>query len=172
MNLLSKRTIILLSLLALLPLVVFAGCSATDSSGNSSDNGTGDSSGPPVAPDFTMTTLDGNEVSFSDYKGKPILLNFAASWCGPCESEAPILAKAYERYKDQVVFLGVAVKDNVDSQRAFAQKHGLTFPIGGDPNGDIVYSYQKAGKVSLSGIPTTFFINKDGQIESFWVGPL
>lgn len=148
-----------------------AGCNATDSS-DSGGNGTDGSSGPSAAPDFTMRSLDGGNISLADFQGKPILLNFAASWCGPCELEAPVLEKAYEKYKDQVAFVGAAVKDNEDSQRAFAQKHGLAFPIGLDPNGSIAYSYQKAAKVSISGIPTTFFINKDGTIATFWVGPL
>jgi peroxiredoxin len=163
---------VLALVLVLMP--AFTGCSATDTSkGSDNSNGSsGDSGAPPVAPGFSMKTIDGDTISLSDYQGKPVVLNFAASWCGPCEAEAPVLAKMYDKYKDQVIFLGVAVKDNEDSQRAFATKHGLAFPIGLDPGGDIVYSYQKAGKVSISGIPTTFFINKDGLIESFWVGPL
>lgn len=169
----KKILFVVALVMSLVLLAAFAGCSATETDKSSSNGGdSGGSSGPAVAPDFTMKTLDGNNISFSDYQGKPVLLNFAASWCGPCEIEAPVLAAGYEKYKDQAVFLGIAVKDNESSQRSFAQKHDLTFPIGLDPSGDIVYSYQKAAKVSISGIPTTFFVDKDGTIVSFWVGPL
>lgn len=170
LKLLTKRKIILLSFLAFLLIAALAGCNATDSSGNG--NSSDSSSGPSQAPDFTMSGVDGGTITLSDFQGKPILLNFAASWCGPCELEAPVLKNAYDKYKDQVAFVGAAVKDNADSQRAFAEKHGLEFPIGLDPSGSIAYSYQKAAKVSISGIPTTFFIKKDGTIATFWVGPL
>jgi cytochrome c biogenesis protein CcmG/thiol:disulfide interchange protein DsbE len=166
----------LLAAMAIAAALSSSGCRATQSadgsSGGSNSSTVSGSGGPAAAPDFTIKTLDGDTVSMSDFKGKPVVLNFAASWCGPCEIEAPVLAKGYEKYKDRVVFLGIAVKDDEESQRFFATKHGLEFPIGLDPAGDIVYSYQKAGKVSLSGIPTTFFIDKEGNIKTFWVGPL
>ena len=140
---------------------------------SSTDSSTSGSSGAKYAPEFTTTTLTGDKVSYNEnLKGKPVVLNFAASWCGPCELEAPVLVKMYDKYKDKVTFFGLAVKDDVESQRAFAQKHGLMFPIGMDFKGDIVYSYQKAGKVSFSGIPTTFFIDADGNIKDFFIGPL
>ncbi|GBE58011.1 thiol-disulfide oxidoreductase ResA [bacterium BMS3Abin01] len=162
-----------IAIIILATVLLVAGCSATERTGSSSSSKSGSSSStPPAAPDFTVKTLDGKTVSMSDFKGKPVVLNFAASWCGPCEIEAPVLAKGYEKYKDRVAFIGLAVKDDEDSQRYFADKHGLKFPIGMDPSGDIVYSYQKAGKVSMSGIPTTFFIDRDGNIKTFWVGPL
>lgn len=162
-----KKTILVL-LVALLAAILMTGCSATQTS--SSTNG--DNSSVKTAPDFTAQTLTGESVSFSSFKGKPVVLNFAASWCGPCELEAPVLAKAYAKYKDRVQFFGVAVRDSEEDQRAFAQKHGLEFPIGLDPDGKIVYLFQKAGKVSVSGIPTTFFIDKDGIIVDYFIGPL
>lgn len=149
--------------------IVTAGCGSSSGNGTTTTAG----SGPKVAPDFTTTTLTGSTVNFNaDLKGKPTLLNFAASWCGPCELEAPVLAKAYQTYKDRVQFFGLAVRDAEEDQRAFAQKHGLEFPIGLDPDGKIVYNYQKAGKVNLSGIPTTFFIDKEGNIVDYFIGPL
>lgn len=154
--------------------LIIAGCSATerDSDTKNTGSGTDNTSSTAAAPDFTIDTLTGETISLSDFKGKPVVVNFAASWCGPCEYEAPVLAAAYEKYKDQVVFIGIAVKDNESSQKAFAEKHGLTFPIGMDPAGNIGYQYQKAGKVSISAIPMTFFIDKEGNIATYWVGPL
>ena len=158
-----------LPLLATIILALVAvGCGGSTASSTSAAN-----SAPKIAPDFSVITLDGNKVSYNNnLKGKPLVLNFAASWCGPCEQEAPVLAKMYEKYNGKVNFFGLAVKDDPDAQREFSTRHGLKFPIGMDPNGDIVYSYQKAGKVSFSGIPTTFFIDADGNIKDFFIGPL
>lgn len=161
------KILLLLAIILLAALTV--GCRGTTTSGTTSASG----SAPKIAPDFTVVTLDGNKVSYNNnLKGKPLVLNFAASWCGPCEQEAPVLVKMYTKYNGKVNFFGLAVKDDPDSQREFATRHGLQFPIGMDPNGDIVYSYQKAGKVSFSGIPTTFFIDADGNIKDFFIGPL
>lgn len=164
---LCKKTILIL-LMATMTAILAAGCSSSQTtSGTNSGN-----AGVKTAPDFTAQTLNGDTVSFSSFKGKPVVLNFAASWCGPCEMEAPVLAKAYAKYKDKVQFFGLAIRDSEEDQRAFAQKHGLEFPIGLDPDGKIVYQFQKAGKVSVSGIPTTFFIDKDGIIVDYFIGPL
>jgi len=145
-----------------------AGCSVSDSSTNSSDGG----STAKIAPEFSVEALDGGTLSYSDLKGKPFVLNFAASWCGPCVQEAPVLAKMYEKYKDRVEFIGIAIRDREEDQRAFAERHGLKFRIGLDPDGKVIYNYQKAAKVNMSGIPTTFFVDKDGIIQSFFIGPI
>jgi peroxiredoxin len=149
-------------------ITTFAGCG---NSGSSTGTNAG-SSAPKTAPDFSVKTLSGETVSYSSLKGKPLVLNFAASWCGPCELEAPVLVKMYEKYKDKANFFGIAVRDNEEDQRAFAEKHGLKFPIGLDPDSKVLYNYQKAGKVNMSGIPTTFFIDKDGNIQAFFIGPI
>jgi len=163
-----------ISLFATLLLLLAATVSSVTGCGNSSSSTStsGSNSTPKIAPDFTIKTLSGETVSYSSLKGKPMVLNFAASWCGPCELEAPVLAKAYEKYKDRVNFFGIAVRDNEEDQRAFAERHGLKFPIGLDPDSKVLYSYQKAGKVNMSGIPTTFFIDKDGNIQAFFIGPI
>ena len=158
------------ALIAIFAGAVLSGCGESGAStSNTSANG---SSSSKAAPDFSVRTLSGDTVSSSSFDGKPLVLNFAASWCGPCELEAPVLESMYEKYKDRVNFFGIAVRDQEEDQRAFAQKHGLTFPIGLDPDSKILYNYQKAGKVNLSGIPTTFFIDKDGNIAAFFIGPL
>lgn len=155
-------------LVAALAALIFAGCSSSGASTGTTTS----SSASKTAPDFSVRTLTGDTVSLDSLTNKPLVLNFAASWCGPCELEAPVLEKMYEKYKDRVNFFGIAVRDQEDDQRAFAQKHGLKFPIGLDPDSKILYNYQKAGKVNLSGIPTTFFIDKDGNIQAFFIGPL
>lgn len=83
-----------------------------------------------------------------------------------------MLAAMYNRYKDRVTFVGMAVRDKPDDQRAFAQKYGLAYTIGLDPKGDNLYNYQQAAIVPYSGIPTTFFIDAKGDIVSFYIGPM
>lgn len=146
------------------------GCSAASTGPESTTT----VSSEKIAPDFTAKAISGETptISLSSFKGKPVVLNFAASWCPPCELEAPVLAKVHEKYKDRVAFLGLAVKDKEEDQKAFAQKHGLTFPIGLDLDGEISYVYIKAGKIPVGAIPTTFFIDKEGIIRNFFVGPL
>ena len=78
----------------------------------------------------------------------------------------------YSKYKDKIQFFGIAVRDSLEDQTAFAQKHGFEFQIGLDESGDILYEYQKASRVTLSGIPTTFFIDKDGNIKDYYIGPI
>ena len=156
--------------LFLLTIALAAGCAGQDTSTGST--GSNSASNAKVAPDFTVNTLGGEMVSLTSLVGGPLVINFAASWCGPCELEAPVLAQEYEIYKDRVKFFSIAVRDDPEAQRAFAQRHGLKFPIGLDPNGKILYDYQKASKVPVSGLPTTFFIDKDGVIKDFYLGPV
>lgn len=115
-----------------------------------------------VAPDFTAVDAEGNEVKLSDYLGKPIVLNFWASWCPPCKSEMPEFNKVYEEMGDEVQFLMV---DMVDGQRETKEKgekyvadQGFTFPVLYDTKGEASYFY---GVMSL---PTTYFIDKDGYV--------
>lgn len=165
------RTISFFATLLLILAAIFsfvAGCGDSSSSSGTSASG----SAAKIAPDFSVKTLSGETLSYASFKGKPLVINFAASWCGPCELEAPVLAKMYEKYKDRVEFFGIAIRDREEDQRAFAERHGLNFPIGLDPDGKVIYSYQKAGKVNMSGIPTTFFVDKDGIIQAFFIGPI
>ncbi len=161
--------LILLSLGFLFAALIAAGCGSTTST--TSTAATADVN---AAPDFNVQTIMGPMISLDDVKseGKPIMINFGASWCGPCKQEAPMLAQMYAKYKDRVSFLGMAVQDQPDNQRAFAKKYGLTYPVGLDGDSRVLNDYQQAGKVPYNGIPTTFFINKKGDIVTFYVGPM
>ncbi len=115
-----------------------------------------------AAPDFTVFDDEGKEVKLSDYFGKPIVLNFWASWCPPCKSEMPHFNKVYNELKDEIVFLMV---DLVDGQKETEEKgkkyianNGFTFPVLYDLEQDAAYTY------GIRSIPTTIFINKDGDI--------
>ena len=115
------------------------------------------------APDFKLVSLSGEEIRLSDLKGKPVILNFWASWCGPCREESPLLGSTAKKYDQDVEFLGVAVNDSEDKVKTFSKRAGMDYHIGLD-NGSIAASYK------VNGIPATFFINSDGRIVDTWVG--
>ena len=112
---------------------------------------------PVLAPDFTVYDKDGNEVQLSDYTGKPIVLNFWASWCGPCQMEMPDFHEKYLELGQDVHFLMVNMTDGsretVDSASAFINKNDYAFPVFYDTAVDAAMTY---GVYSL---PTTYFIN-------------
>ena len=115
---------------------------------------------PVLAPDFTVYDRDGNEVQLSDYTGKPIVLNFWASWCGPCQMEMPDFHEKYLKLGQDVHFLMVNMTDGsretVDSASAFVDKNAYAFPVFYDTAVDAAMTY---GVYSL---PTTYFINAKG----------
>lgn len=123
-----------------------------------------------AATDFNFVDKDGNEVKLSDYFGKPIILNFWASWCGPCQREMPHFEKAYPEYKDDITFLIVDLADGIhestDSGKAFIKESGYTFPVYFDTKSEGAIAY------GITSIPTTFFIDKDGNIVSKYQGSL
>lgn len=112
------------------------------------------------APDFTLTDFDGNTVKLSELKGKPVVLNFWASWCGPCKQEMPDLQAIYDQYKDQAVFYGVnlTMQDSEDKARQFVKEMGLTFPMLLDKTGEPSQEYR------IFTVPTTYAIDRDGVI--------
>jgi len=119
-----------------------------------------------TAPDFTLPTVDGREISLSDYRGRPVILNFWASWCGPCRYEVPAFKAFYERYpEEQVVIIAVSTQDDPDSARGYAIADGLKFVIPVDPRGVVANLY------NVRGLPTTFIINENGVIKSIKIGP-
>lgn len=128
-------------------------------------NQTQPQSGP--APDFTLTTLDGDTIRLSDLRGKVVVINFWASWCGPCRVEAPALQKVYERYRDRgVEFLGVAWTDTERGARAFIAEFNQTYPNGLDLGTKLAELYR------IQGVPETFIVNQNGQIVQFIMQPI
>ena len=117
-----------------------------------------------AAPGFTVVDSQGNEVQLSDFRGKGVVLNFWASWCGPCKSEMPHFQEAYEEYGDDIHFLMVNMSTAFGDTRADAtellEKEGYTFPVYYDDKAECAYGY------GISGVPVTVFIDADGMISS------
>ena len=120
-----------------------------------------------LAPDFTLTTLTGETISLSDLRGRPVFINFWATWCPPCRAEMPDIQAAYERYAGQgLVILGVNMAEPPGPVAAFVQEFGLTFPIPMDRDGRVATMYR------IRAIPTSFFVDREGVIRSMFIGPM
>lgn len=123
-----------------------------------------------AAPDFTMLDGEGNEVNLQDFVGKPIILNFWASWCGPCKMEMPDIEKAYQKYGEEIHFLIVNCTDGsretVDTAKAFLSKQDYTFPVYFDTTSMGAYTY------GASSIPLTFFIDAEGNLAAYYMGAM
>lgn len=131
-----------------------------DSHTDSSENTDSGETTVETAPDFTMTNASGEEVKLSDFFGKPVVLNFWASWCGPCKSEMPHFEDAYQKYGEDINFVIVNLTDGaretVETASDFIEEQGYTFPLYFDTNTEGAVTY---GTYS---IPVTYFIGADG----------
>jgi peroxiredoxin len=118
-----------------------------------------------VAPNFTLSTVDGQQVSLHQYRGKVVFLNFWATWCIPCREEMPALEQLHQTYQSQdLTILSIDLKESADQVRAFFQKHSLSFPALLDQNGSVFRDYLVAG------MPTTYLIGRDGTLRARGVG--
>jgi len=119
-----------------------------------------------VAPDFTLKTLEDQEISLSELKGKVVLLDFWATWCGPCRESIPHLIQLYRTYQDKgFVLIGLSMdkKGDVDTVRHFVKSMDIPYPIILTPD-DVTRNY------GVTGIPTTILIDKEGKIQGKMVG--
>ncbi len=122
------------------------------------------------APDFTCYDLEGNAHKLSDFRGKPVILNFWASWCGPCKMEMPDLDKAWQAYGDQIHFLLVDLTDGsqetVEKASSYIAEQGYSFPVYYDLDMEGAYAY------SVTGIPVTYFIDSEGNFVASYTSAM
>lgn len=117
------------------------------------------------APQINMPLYGGGSMTATDYAGKPVVVNFWASWCGPCKQEAPIFERLSREYRERgVMFIGVNIQDAESDAEAYLREYDITYPNGKDDDGSISIDY------GVIGIPVTFFIGRDGIVQRRWAG--
>lgn len=141
----------------------------TDENGQSDSSQSDTSQKESVsAPDFTVYGSDGSSFRLSDFKGKPKVVNFWATWCEPCKSELPTFENMYKKYKDKVDFLMVNLTDGyqqtVSGVQKFVEQNEYTFPVYFDTSGSAAYTY------NVYSIPQTVFIDESGNIYGIYPG--
>lgn len=125
---------------------------------------------PSAAPDFTVYDVAGNAYKFSDFRGKPVILNFWASWCGPCVSEMPEFQRFYEKYGEDIHFVLVNLTDGqqetVETASGFIAEQGYTFPVYFDTDIDA------ARKYGVNAVPVSYFVDAEGYFVAWAQGAL
>jgi peroxiredoxin len=119
------------------------------------------------ALDFTLGTLDGGEVSLSDFRGQGVLINFWATWCGPCRIEMPEIVRAYEAHSDTgftVLAVNLTDQDALEDVQAFVEEFNMTFPVLLDTRGEVSRLY------GLLGLPMSIFMDREGRIARIYIG--
>ncbi len=154
--------VMVITVIAVLALLVMAGCS---------DNTGVDAVPAPLpgnsAPNFQLQSLDGETVSLDGLRGQPVIVNFWATWCGPCRMEMPFIQEVYEDpdwVEQGLVILAVNAGESASEARKFMESNKLSFKVLLDADKEVMMMY------NISGIPTTYFIDKDGIIRDVKIG--
>ena len=149
-----KRILTVILLLTLSSVLLIVGCSPTPA--------------PEIgkkAPDFELTNLEGPPISLSHLRGQPVLLNFWATWCGPCSYEMPFIQEIYDEWSGKgLVVLSIDIGETPSRVRDFIQSGNFSFPVLLDTNQEVALEY------NIRGIPATFLIDRDGIIQGIKVG--
>jgi thiol-disulfide isomerase/thioredoxin len=120
-----------------------------------------------LAPDFSLTAVDGRRWTLSELRGRPVIVNLWASWCPPCRAEMPAIQQVYEANRGRglaVLAVNTTFQDSANKASAFVEEFGLTFPVLLDVDGSVSRRYQ------LRALPTTFFIDRQGMIQTVAIG--
>lgn len=158
----QRRGVVGLAVAILLAAVVVL---SVDDGDSLTDAGGGTAGGSGL-PEDEFALFEGGEATFAEFEGKPLVVNFWASWCPACVNELPELQQVHERLGDDVTFLGIAQSDRRSSAEALAARVGLTYTLADDPEGDLFRS------LDLIAMPTTLFISADGELQDIFAGQL
>jgi peroxiredoxin len=121
-----------------------------------------------AAPNFRLATFDGQSITLASFRGKWVLLNFWASWCGPCRSETPALQSLWEDFQEEpFAIIGINQQESLEIARAFTEEFGVTYPVVLDRDGDVSIAYRVG-----SGLPISMLVNPEGVIERIIIGAL
>ena len=146
----------------ILPIILILGLAITGCTAGSES--TGARVGEP-APNFQLQNLDGQSISLNGFKGKPVLINFWATWCDPCVYEMPFLQEVYDEWLGKgLMLLAINVGEGSSTVKGFMQNHNLSLPVLLDTKQDVFRRY------NIIGIPTTYFMDKDGIIQEKMIG--
>ena len=119
-----------------------------------------------LAPNFLLETLEGGELRLSDLRGRGVIVNLWATWCGPCRKEMPQFVAAYDRYQDKgLEIIALNVQESPSIIRPFVEDFGVDFPVVLDRRGDVFRGYR------VLGLPTTYFIDRQGVVRDVFQGP-
>ncbi|NUM48291.1 MAG: redoxin domain-containing protein [Anaerolineales bacterium] len=116
------------------------------------------------APDFALENLDGERIALETLRGKVVLLNFWATWCGPCRVEMPALESRHQQYPEQLAVVGIDFDEAKEDVAAFVEEFALTFPILLDPGAVVQDAYR------VRGYPTSVFLDEDGTVQIVHIG--
>ncbi len=167
----SKYSVIFVVTGLVVLVVVAAGCGLVRGESGQAAGVAGGNKAGMRAPDFTLTEVTtGEEIALSQFKGQPVLINFWATWCGPCRLEMPHLQAAYEQYQSEgftVIAVDAKIDDGEDAVLAFIDELGLTFPVVKDASGVV-----ETDKYNVVGYPTSVFVDRDGVIQYVHRGPM
>jgi cytochrome c biogenesis protein CcmG, thiol:disulfide interchange protein DsbE len=151
----------LLAIVALLAACGTDGHDGDDASGNGSGAATSAApAGAGAVSAVGFTRFDGSQDTFAAYRGKPLVVNFFASWCAPCVREMPEIERVHQELGDQVTFIGVDVRDRAAEGRKLAEQTGVSYELVRDPSGDILTAFGGAL------LPTTAFVTGEGDIAA------
>ncbi|MDY6874024.1 MAG: TlpA disulfide reductase family protein [Chloroflexota bacterium] len=123
-------------------------------------------SNPPLAPEFTLTNLESESVSLSDYRGTPVMVNFWATWCPPCRAEMPLIQEFQDDFEGKFVVLAVNGGESEAEVRGFMEANDFTVTFLLDPENSVAQQY------GVRGFPTSLFIDTEGFLQAFHIGEL